>query len=67
MRVFELIEQLKQFPPMTEVVTITDNFEQGRSLVLASSATLYPKGSKTKENFRDAFDGTPYSGGVYRY
>ena len=61
----DMIEQLRQLNPESEVVLTSNNFELNGALVPLANIQQYEHGSKEKRRFRDAFDGTEYEEEVY--
>ena len=65
MKVKDLIEKLKGMDPEAMVITKSNNFEMNGADVPLSRAHQYETGSREVQNFRDAFDGCPYSSVTY--
>ena len=65
MIVKDMIEQLRQLNPESEVVLTSNNFELNGALVPLANIQQYEHSSKEKRRFRDAFDGTEYEEEVY--
>lgn len=61
----ELIEKLSALDPEAEVITTSGNFELIGANVAINFVHLYTKGSISRKDFIDSFDGESFSREVY--